>query len=572
MTTRVTPSTDIDDAVSTLAARRSAWAKLDFATRLSLLTDLRRRTAAEAETWAETSSVAKGIPVDSPLAGEEWLSGPYAVLTYLRALHESITRLWRGRTTYDAGWVAGGPDGRTIVKTLPVELDERLLLSGYTAEVWMQRAVDPENLAGHTAGFYREESPEGQVALVLGAGNIAAIPPLDILHELFVKGRVVLLKMNPVNDYLGSTFERIFDRLIRLGYVRLVYGGSETGAYLTRHPGVDTIHVTGSEQTHDAIVFGAGDDGAPRKAANDPVLDKPITSELGGVSPLIVVPGPWSKADIDFQAEQAATQKLHNGGFTCISAQVLVVPDRWEHTDRYLRRVEEAITAQPSRPAYYPGADERIRAAALRHGDVIDLAGDLSRLHLRNTACDVDSFAFAEELFGSVLVSTRLPESDPGDFLAAAVTFANERLHGTLGAGILIHPRTAATLGDRFSRAVADLRYGCVGINVWTALGFLHPRATWGAYPGHTPDDIQSGQGVVHNALMFDRAEKTVVTGPFRPAHRSWRGGGGLHISPKPPWFITNRTFLDTARGLTRYAADGSRRHLPGIFLSAMRG
>ncbi|MEU2237490.1 hypothetical protein ABZ585_42055, partial [Streptomyces vietnamensis] len=30
------------------------------------------------------------------------------------------------------------------------------------------------------------------------------------------------------------------------------------------------------------------------------------------------------------------------------------------------------------------------------------------------------------------------------------------------------------------------------------------PRATWGAYPGHTLDDVQSGIGIVHNALLLD--------------------------------------------------------------------
>ena len=58
-------------------------------------------------------------------------------------------------------------------------------------------------------------------------------------------------------------------------------------------------------------VFGTGEEATVRKAAGDPLLTKPITSELGGVSPTIVVPGRWSKRDLAYQAEHVVTQKLH---------------------------------------------------------------------------------------------------------------------------------------------------------------------------------------------------------------------------------------------------------------------
>src|SRR5260221_3224460 len=52
------------------------------------------------------------------------------------------------------------------------------------------------------------------------------------------------------------------------------------------------------------------------------------------------------------------------------------------------------------------------------------------------------------------------------------------------------------------SAAVEDLRYGAIGLNVWNAVAFLLAQATWGAYPGHTLDDIQSGIGVVRNSFL----------------------------------------------------------------------
>ena len=134
-----------------------------------------------------------------------------------------------------------------------------------------------------------------------------------------------------------------------------------------------------------------------------------------------------------------------------------------------------------------------------------------------------------------------------------------------------IHPATRAQLGTDFDRAIADLRYGAIGINIWAGAAFLLPRAAWGAYPGHTYTDVQSGIGVVHNALMFDKPLKTVVSAPFRPFPRSVRHGEPT-LFPKPPWFLTNKTSQATARKLTRFTAAPSPAKLPAIFASALRG
>jgi aldehyde dehydrogenase (NAD(P)+) len=82
----------------------------------------------------------------------------------------------------------------------------------------------------------------------------------------------------------------------------------------------------------------------------------------------------------------------------------------------------------------------------------------------------------------------------------------------------------------------------------------LTPRASWGAFPGHEPHDIQSGRRVAHNALLLDGPERTVVRGPFRPAPRAIVHGE-LTISPEPPWFLTKRTAAVTGRRLTEFTA-----------------
>jgi hypothetical protein len=126
-------------------------------------------------------------------------------------------------------------------------------------------------------------------------------------------------------------------------------------------------------------------------------------------------------------------------------------------------------------------------------------------------------------------------------------------------------------IGWRFREIIAKLHYGTIAVNAWTGVGFLTARATWGAFPGHTLDDIQSGRGVVNNALLLDETERTVVYGPFRPAPRSLFSGE-VSLTPKPAWFVSNRTAATTARRLTEFAADPDPRALPAIFASALRG
>jgi aldehyde dehydrogenase (NAD(P)+) len=51
---------------------------------------------------------------------------------------------------------------------------------------------------------------------------------------------------------------------------------------------------------------------------------------------------------------------------------------------------------------------------------------------------------------------------------------------------------TSALAVER-SRAIADLRYGTIAVNAWTGGGHLTATASWGAYPGRTLNDVQSG-------------------------------------------------------------------------------
>lgn len=553
MTTTATPS-ELDLRLEKLHAAAPRWVALRAADKAALLERVRDGVHREAASWAAEASKAKGL-TGTPLEGEEWLSGPWALLYALNRYIASLTQI----AASGVPQVARSrrrlrPDGQLVVDVFPNTLYDRVLLSGVRAEIWMQPGVSADTLDDTMAVWYKQQSPQPRVALVLGAGNIASIPPLDVLYKLVADGTVCILKMNPVNQYLGPIFERALAPLIDEGFLSIAYGGADVGKTLCEHPLVDEIHITGSERTHDAIVFGTGPDAAERKRRNDPVLKKPISSELGNVSPTIVVPGPWSAADFRFQAEQICTQKLHNNGFNCVASQVLILPRDWDGTPRLLEAIDAVLRDAIDRPAYYPGAHARCEQLSAGHTQ-IERFGKSGDGFTPRTVMMTDSGqshpSYTTEAFSSILSVTTLA-GDTDAYLREAVAFANDNLWGTLGGNVVIHPRTMREHAGAFDRTIADLRFGCVAVNAWTGVGFLLTDASWGAYPGHTLNDVRSGIGVVHNSFLFDRAQKSVVYAPFAPFPRSLAGYGGA-LLPRPPWFITNKMAAKTARALVEY-------------------
>ncbi|MDQ2093660.1 aldehyde dehydrogenase family protein [Rhodalgimonas zhirmunskyi] len=564
----------LDEAVATLHSARDDWARLGTPERIALLEEIKDCLMPVAEGWAETAARHKLIPAGSPLVGEEWISGPYALMSACNGLIETLSNL-DGKTFLTSLQKRTTATGQLAVKVLPHTIWERLLLSGIKAEVWMEPGVSAATLPSHTATAYDTPPAQrrGKLALVLGAGNINAISPLDVFQKLFSEHQVVVLKMNPVNDYLTEYLEAALRPLIARNALRIVTGGADVGAYLCHHPQVEEIHITGAAASHDVIVWGPGAEGAANKAAGTPKLTKPITSELGAVCPTIVVPGPWSAADLRFQAEHLATQKLHNSGFNCIACQMLILPQAWEGKDKLLANLNDVMASHAQRQPWYPGARDRMAEFARRGDNVTTLDRGAAPACAVVPVDDTSDDWFREnEIFAPVLSTHEIAETDPESYLRAAIRYANDELHGTLGGNILIHPATMKQIGrKRFEEIIAEFHYGTVAINAWTGLGFLLTACPWGAYPGHTLADVGSGIGFAHNTFMFDKAQRVVVQAPWQPFPRNILSGG-RSLLPRPPWFITNRRQDRIGKLLTRFQYKPGWLKLPRIFLNALLG
>jgi acyl-CoA reductase-like NAD-dependent aldehyde dehydrogenase len=557
----------MDAAVHTLQEHKDAWVALSNRQRIAILDKLINDFAAIAQLWIAASLQAKGIAGDSPAVGEEWVAGVWPVLKNLRQLRNSLSDIETYGHPRIPGPITTRPDGQVVAQVFPQTTYDRLFFMGVTAEIWMEPGVTAEELPKTQAIAYQEQKHGGKVALVLGAGNVASIGPMDMLYKLFVEDQVVIFKTNPVNAYLGPLIEESFRTLIEQGFLQVVYGGAVEGAYLCNHPGVEEIHITGSDKTFDAIVFGAGEEGARRKAERQPVLNKRITAELGNVSPVIVVPGPWSAGDLAYQAEHIASMLTNNAGFNCNATRVVVQHRQWEQRDQLLQHMRNILAQVPTRIAYYPGAHNRYQAFVSAHPEA-EQFGTTTEKELPWTLIAgvnpnaTDDLCFTTEAFCSLFAETNIDAASVPEYIDRAVNLANKHHWGTLNATIIVHPTSLKDpeVAAAVERAVANLRYGTIGVNYWAGTGFVLCVTTWGAFPGHEMHDIQSGVGVVHNTLMFSRPQKSVLRAPFRS-------------SPKPPWFVTRgKAARKVFPKLVDLEVSPSPWKVPGILWSAITG
>jgi hypothetical protein len=296
------------------------------------------------------------------------------------------------------------------------------------------------------------------------------------------------------------------------------------------------------------------------------VLKKSITSELGNVSPLAIVPGDFSEEELWFQARNVATMVTNNASFNCNAAKLLITARSWRQKGHFLELLGKALGAARPRKAYYPGAMDRY-AELLRGHAAVQKFGDAKADELPwalVTELDAQSSSeplFHTEPFCGILSQTDLVADDPVSFLSAATAFCNDRVWGTLNAAIIVHPNTEAdpNVAQALDRAIVDLRYGTVAINQWPAVVYGSASPPWGAHPSATLADIQSGRGFVHNTFMLEGIEKCVLRGP-------------LVVSPKPPWFYDNKAAHVVGEKLAEFEISPSPFKVPGVALAALRG
>lgn len=536
------------DLIPRLAEGARTWGRAPVRHRIRVLAELGRAIFDEAEAWAERGNLAKGLGADDL---EEWIVGPSPVLRTARVMKMALERLDAGRPAVSPTSVGTRPDGRVSVRVFPEEILAQLSFLGIEVEQRMLEGETERSVLAR-AGRAHHGPTEGGVSLILGAGNVSSIPPLDALQRIYGEGSAALVKLSPVNAWVKPHLERAFAPLIREHMVAFVEGGPEEGARLLEHPDITDAHITGSHHSHDAIVWGQGAEAEDRRHRNAPRFEKPMTSELGNVSPVAIAPFDYSEAELASLVDAVAGMVVNNASFNCNAAKMLVLAEQWAQRTTFLAALGRAFERIPTRLAYYPGAFERYdRLTAGRDG--MKTFGARTETHLPWTLIEgldagaEDEPLFVTEPFCSILSVTTLPESEPDTFLESAARFMNERLWGRLNATVMVPDgfRRSTEGRELLDRTVSALRYGTVAINQWPAVAYALGSPAWGGHPSATLADIQSGLGWVHNAWLLEGIEKTVMSAPLR-------------MFPRPVWYPGASGGADIGRRLLELEAQPS--------------
>lgn len=348
-------------------------------------------------------------------------------------------------------------------------------------------------LPGYTALTLRE--PHGVVA-----GIIPWNYPLQIMARVvgaaIAMGNTLVIK---AAEDASLTAIRVGELAREAGFpdgvLNVVTGyGSEAGAALSAHPGVDYVTFTGSPLTGTRIQQAAA------------VNNRGVTMELGGKSPQII----FSDADIDAALPVLVNAIIQNGGQTCSAgSRILVERPVYAEVAKALATRFAGLVAGPHTedldlgPMINAKQLERVRGfiAAAREAGISVLAegtvhkdapaGGFYHPPVLFGDVDPDAVLAQEEVFGPVL------SLFPFDGEDEAVRLANSTEYG-LVAGVWTRD------GARQHRVAKQVRAGQVYVNGYGAGGGIELPFGGFKKSGH-------GREKGFEALFDMSATKTIV-------------------------------------------------------------
>lgn len=319
--------------------------------------------------------------------------------------------------------------------------------------LWMARADVAnaaryfEYYAGAADKLHGESIPLGPAAVDFTAaepyGVCAILTPFNVPLQLFARsvapalavGNAVVVKLAEQAPLPGLALGAL---LLEVGFppgaLNVIAGpGSEAGAALVGHPGVDHITFTGSVATGRAIMAAA----AGRLT--------PVTLELGGKSPQLI----FADADLERAVEAIVSSALLTAGQVCSAGtRILIEGPAYEEVTARLADRAAGLMVGPARedpqvgPLASAGQRDRVLAAiesARSDGATVAAGGgpppalrDSGGYFLAPTVLagvDPGAAAAREEIFGPVLATM------PFEGAEQALALANDSDYG-LVAGV----------------------------------------------------------------------------------------------------------------------------------------
>lgn len=415
-------------------------------------------------------------------------------------------------------------------------------IPNHELELWTRKATDTEEENEET-----EESVLGPVTVVLAAGNQPFLTAVDLIDCLIYRRRPVLLKHHPLRPFMMEVYSLIFEPIIRRGYFRQIMDESipKTTEILS-NLSVGHVHITGSLATDKAVRKTLS---KSRPSLSETEITNMVTSELGCVTPVIMMPAKYTKEELQHAVANIVDMKKVNGGCNCLSANAVVLSKGWEQKDEFRNILIQEMKKQPSHPAYYPGSYKRRSSIKEKYeslgGNRVAVVESIESLgsvqnpedHVIICECGTpgetgyEDFALKMEAFGPVLAIVELDPSSGNSKTSQNINnedksnniinyaqnvlgpFLNNKdnIYGSLSCA-LMSPKSVDEAA--LESIVASLKYGAVVVNCPTFMGYggINEGAVWGA---HCEDNSrQSGRGYIGNAFGIDRVDRTVIYGP----------------------------------------------------------
>lgn len=308
---------------------------------------------------------------------------------------------------------------------------------------------------GHTSSIRRE--PIGVVGSITPWNYPLQMAAWKILPAI-AAGNTIVLKPAEITPLTSVMFaQALSDAGLPPGVVNVLVGtGSEAGAALMRHEGVDMVSFTGSTAIGRTVLEAAA------------VNTKRVHLELGGKAPFVV----FEDADVDAAVHGAVAGSLINSGQDCTAATRAIVHRSiyQEFVDKLAKRFRDirlglqdddgadlgSLVSLKHRE-HVAGIVERARGyAKVLTGGEVPSEGVLARgaFYPPTLITDAapDSEIAKDEVFGPVLVV--LPFDDDNE----AILLANDTVYGLAASAWTSNVHRAL-------RATREINAGCVWVN-----------------------------------------------------------------------------------------------------------
>ncbi|KUL89026.1 hypothetical protein ZTR_05958 [Talaromyces verruculosus] len=176
------------------------------------------------------------------------------------------------------------------------------------------------------AWVYTKKAPLG-VCVGIGAWNYPIQIALWKSAPCLAAGNTMVYKPSEFTSLHGETLAKIYTEAgLPAGVFNVVHGAGDVGAYLTAHPSVAKVSFTGQVATGKKVAGAA--------AGNM----KYVTMELGGKSPLLVLPD----ADLEIAVDGAMMANFYSTGQVCTNGTRVFVPKsmKWAFEKRLLEKMQ----------------------------------------------------------------------------------------------------------------------------------------------------------------------------------------------------------------------------------------